>query len=87
MCSITHLTSSSRICRPGGYGADGAASRQADHQPFRAKLKSNPKSFVAQPPRFASTCPTCVQEGVAPRQVDLRPFVLTGRDRLIVPAD
>jgi uncharacterized circularly permuted ATP-grasp superfamily protein len=53
---------------------------------FRAKLKANPRNFVAQPTLALSTCPTCVDEGVAPRHVDLRPFVLTGRDRIrIVP--
>src|SRR6516164_8580184 len=53
---------------------------------FRAKLKSNPRNFIAQPTLALSTCPTCVEEGVAPRHVDLRPFVLTGRDRIrIVP--
>src|SRR5258708_12512001 len=53
---------------------------------FRAKLKSNPNNFIAQPTLALSTCPTCVEEGVAPRHVDLRPFVLAGRDRIrIVP--
>ena len=71
----------------GGYGM--LVGPQADKQTiaiFRAKLKTNPKSFVAQPTLALSTCPTCVDEGVAPRHVDLRPFVLTGRDRIrIVP--
>jgi uncharacterized circularly permuted ATP-grasp superfamily protein len=71
----------------GGYGM--LIGPQADRQTiaaFRAKLKSSPKSFVAQPTLALSTCPTCVQDGVAPRHVDLRPFVLTGRDRVrIVP--
>src|SRR6516165_2937249 len=53
---------------------------------FRSKLKTDPKNFIAQPTLALSTCPTCVEEGVAPRHVDLRPFVLTGRDRIrIVP--
>src|SRR6266487_4486895 len=53
---------------------------------FRAKLKSDPTNFIAQPTLALSTCPTCVEEGVAPRHVDLRPFVLTGRDSVrIVP--
>src|SRR5947209_17553026 len=53
---------------------------------FRIKLKANPKNFIAQPTLALSTCPTCVEEGVAPRHVDLPPFVLTGRDRIrIVP--
>src|SRR6202043_2091935 len=53
---------------------------------FRAKLKTDPKNFIAQPTLALSTCPTCVEEGVAPRHVDLRPFVLSGRDKIrIVP--
>jgi uncharacterized circularly permuted ATP-grasp superfamily protein len=71
----------------GGYGM--LIGPMADKQTiglFRAKLKSNPKNFIAQPTLALSTCPTCVEEGVAPRHVDLRPFVLTGRDRVrIVP--
>src|SRR5437899_4054876 len=53
---------------------------------FRSKIKLNPRNFVAQPTLALSTCPTCVTQGVAPRHVDLRPFVLTGRDQIrIVP--
>jgi uncharacterized circularly permuted ATP-grasp superfamily protein len=71
----------------GGYGMlIGPKSDAATIATFRAKLKSNPKNFIAQPTLALSTCPTCVEEGVAPRHVDLRPFVLTGRDRIrIVP--
>jgi uncharacterized circularly permuted ATP-grasp superfamily protein len=71
----------------GGYGMlIGPMADKATLATFRAKLKSNAKNFVAQPTLALSTCPTCVDEGVAPRHVDLRPFVLTGRDRIrIVP--
>jgi uncharacterized circularly permuted ATP-grasp superfamily protein len=71
----------------GGYGMlIGPAASSAQIAEFRAKLKSNPKNFIAQPTLALSTCPTCVDAGVAPRHVDLRPFVLTGRDRIrIVP--
>jgi uncharacterized circularly permuted ATP-grasp superfamily protein len=71
----------------GGYGMliGPAASKVAIEQ-FRAKLKTAPQRFIAQPTLALSTCPTCVEQGVAPRHVDLRPFVLTGRDRVrIVP--
>jgi uncharacterized circularly permuted ATP-grasp superfamily protein len=71
----------------GGYGMliGPTASKVAIEQ-FRAKLKSAPKNFIAQPTLALSTCPTCVDAGVAPRHVDLRPFVLSGRDRTrIVP--
>jgi uncharacterized circularly permuted ATP-grasp superfamily protein len=71
----------------GGYGMlIGPTANTAQIAAFRAKLKSHPTNFIAQPTLALSTCPTCVEEGVAPRHVDLRPFVLTGRDRIrIVP--
>lgn len=71
----------------GGFGMlIGPAASAAQIGDFRDKLKSNPKNFIAQPTLALSTCPTCVEAGIAPRHVDLRPFVLTGRDRVrIVP--
>jgi len=71
----------------GGYGMlIGPSADKATIAAFRAKLKSAPKNFIAQPTLALSTCPTCVDSGLAPRHVDLRPFVLTGRDRVrIVP--
>src|SRR5204862_3159068 len=66
----------------GGYGMMiGPQADKAMIAAFRAKLKYDPKNFVAQPTLARSTSPTCVEEGVAPRPVDLRPFLLTGRDR------
>jgi uncharacterized circularly permuted ATP-grasp superfamily protein len=71
----------------GGYGMlIGPKEDKTTIAAFRAKLKSDPKNFIAQPTLALSTCPTCVEEGIAPRHVDLRPFVLAGRDRIrIVP--
>jgi uncharacterized circularly permuted ATP-grasp superfamily protein len=71
----------------GGYGMlIGPKADKATIAAFRAKLKYDPKNFIGQPTLALSTTPTCVEEGVAPRHVDLRPFVLTGRDRIrIVP--
>jgi uncharacterized circularly permuted ATP-grasp superfamily protein len=71
----------------GGYGMlIGPKADKAQLEAFRAKVKSNPKNFIAQPTLALSTVPTCVEEGIAPRHVDLRPFVLVGRDRIrIVP--
>jgi uncharacterized circularly permuted ATP-grasp superfamily protein len=71
----------------GGYGMlIGPKADKATIAAFRAKLKANPKNFIAQPTLALSTVPTCVEEGVAPRHVDLRPFVLVGRDKIrIVP--
>ncbi|MCF3936189.1 circularly permuted type 2 ATP-grasp protein [Acuticoccus sp. M5D2P5] len=63
----------------GGYGMlVGPTATKAEIEDFRAKLKSNPDEFIAQPTLALSTCPTFVGEGVAPRHVDLRPFVLAG---------
>jgi uncharacterized circularly permuted ATP-grasp superfamily protein len=71
----------------GGYGM--LIGPQADRttvEAFRTKLKADPRNFIAQPTLALSTVPTCVAAGIAPRHVDLRPFVLTGRDRVrIVP--
>jgi uncharacterized circularly permuted ATP-grasp superfamily protein len=71
----------------GGYGMlIGPAADKATVAAFRAKLKVKPAGFIAQPTLALSTCPTCVEAGVAPCHVDLRPFVLTGRDKIrIVP--
>jgi uncharacterized circularly permuted ATP-grasp superfamily protein len=53
---------------------------------FAKKLRARPNDYIAQPTLALSTCPTYTDEGVAPRHVDLRPFVLVGGDGVrIVP--
>ena len=71
----------------GGYGMlVGPHATKAQLDGFAAKLRATPEKFIAQPTLALSTCPTLVDEGVAPRHVDLRPFVLTGaRGSHIVP--
>ncbi|MFK8250950.1 circularly permuted type 2 ATP-grasp protein [Ancylobacter terrae] len=71
----------------GGYGMlIGPRADKAQIELFRAKLKQDPDNFIAQPTLALSTCPTFVEEGIAPRHVDLRPFVLSGSDKVrIVP--
>ncbi|MEM1047704.1 MAG: circularly permuted type 2 ATP-grasp protein [Pseudomonadota bacterium] len=65
----------------GGYGMlVGPKSDKKTCEEFALKLKANPEDFIAQPTLALSTCPTFVNEGVAPRHVDLRPFVLSGPD-------
>lgn len=62
----------------GGYGMlVGPKASAEEIELFRAKLKERPQEFIAQPTLALSTCPTLVNEGVAPRHVDLRPFVLS----------
>ncbi len=71
----------------GGYGMlIGPKADKTMIETFRNKLKTDPNNFIAQPTLALSTCPTAVSEGIAPRHVDLRPFVLSGRDKVrIVP--
>ncbi len=65
----------------GGYGMlVGPHATQQQIQSFRKKLKHDPAGFIAQPTLALSTCPTFAASGIAPRHVDLRPFVLSGAD-------
>jgi uncharacterized circularly permuted ATP-grasp superfamily protein len=70
----------------GGYGMlIGPAASKAEIDAFRERIRANPSKYIAQPTLALSTCPTFVEGGVAPRHVDLRPFVLSGRDVRMVP--
>jgi len=70
----------------GGYGMlVGPASTQAEIAEFRAHLLANPSNYIAQPTLSLSTCPTYVESGIAPRHIDLRPFVLSGTEVQMVP--
>jgi len=62
----------------GGYGMlVGPASTKAEIETFRAKLIADPDDFIAQPTLSLSTAPTLDGGKLAPRHVDLRPFVLS----------
>ena len=71
----------------GGYGMlVGPHSTASEREIFAEKINANPRNYIAQPTLALSTCPTLVEKGIAPRHIDLRPFVLTGRDQIrIVP--
>jgi uncharacterized circularly permuted ATP-grasp superfamily protein len=61
----------------GGYGMlVGPAASQSEIETFRQKLKANPDNYIAQPTLALSTVPILTEAGLAPRHVDLRPFVL-----------
>ena len=69
------------VAGSGGYGMlVGPTSSKAQIEAFRGKLERSPENFIAQPTLALSTCPTFTDSGLAPRHVDLRPFVLTGAD-------
>ena len=65
----------------GGYGMlMGPMSTKAERGRFADSLKSDPRSFIAQPVVTLSTVPTLVSDRLEPRHVDLRPFILSGRE-------
>ncbi|NCE93054.1 circularly permuted type 2 ATP-grasp protein [Pseudomonas sp. L13] len=70
----------------GGYGMlVGPASTAAEIEDFRLRIKARPHAYIAQPTLSLSTCPTFVENGIAPRHIDLRPFVLSGKETRLVP--
>ena len=70
----------------GGYGMlVGPASTKAEIAQFKEILIKHPDQYIAQPTLALSTCPTFVDSGIAPRHIDLRPFVLSGKTIKMVP--
>nr|WP_293608091.1 circularly permuted type 2 ATP-grasp protein [Ponticaulis sp.] len=70
----------------GGYGMlIGPKSTAEEREQYAQRLKAKPSAFIAQPTLSLSTCPTLVEEGVAERHVDFRPFVLTGDISQVTP--
>ena len=70
----------------GGYGMlIGPTASKREIAEFAKRLKANPANYIAQPTLALSACPTHVQSGLAPRHVDLRPYVLVGDKVRITP--
>jgi uncharacterized circularly permuted ATP-grasp superfamily protein len=70
----------------GGYGMlVGPTASAGMRQEFSEVLKAKSSDYIAQPTLSLSTCPTFVGSGVAPRHIDLRPYVLVGNEIRIVP--
>ncbi len=71
----------------GGYGmlVGPTASKERDRGVPRQAARPSPRTTSRQPTLALSTCPTLVEAGVAPRHLDLRPFVLFGDQVRLVP--
>ncbi len=70
----------------GGYGMlIGPKADKAEHEKFRQLVKNKPNGYIVQPTLSLSTVPTLVEEGIAPRHVDLRPYVLYGENIEVIP--
>ena len=67
----------------GGYGMlVGPAATKKEVEEFRGKIVANPTNYIAQPTLSLSTCPIFTKKGLAPRHVDLRPFVLMSPNKI-----
>jgi uncharacterized circularly permuted ATP-grasp superfamily protein len=70
----------------GGYGMlMGPYASAKERTEFHAKVKANPRNYIAQPVVTLSTCPTWTDEGLAPRHVDLRPYIVSGKSTWVLP--
>jgi uncharacterized circularly permuted ATP-grasp superfamily protein len=67
----------------GGYGMlVGPAASRREIAAFKNKLEASPDNYIAQPTLSLSTVPILTRKGLAPRHVDLRPFVLVSPDKI-----
>ncbi|NRA29329.1 MAG: circularly permuted type 2 ATP-grasp protein [Parvularculaceae bacterium] len=70
----------------GGYGMlVGPAATKAEIEAYADRLRADPKDFIAQPTLSLSTVPSFVEEGIAPRHVDFRPYALVGKKVRLIP--
>jgi len=68
----------------GGYGIMiGPKAPQKEREEVIAKIKKNPREFIAQPLEILSTAPTITKNDIEPRHLDLRPFVLSGKSTYV----
>jgi uncharacterized circularly permuted ATP-grasp superfamily protein len=70
----------------GGYGVViGPKSTRAELEECRKKIEANPENYISQPVVDLSVCPTVVDTRIEPRHVDLRPYVVTGKESWVLP--
>jgi uncharacterized circularly permuted ATP-grasp superfamily protein len=70
----------------GGYGMlIGPKSAKKEQQEFIEKIKRNPRNYIAQPMINLSRVPTLTEDTIEGRHVDLRPYILYGKEIKIIP--
>ncbi|QPH53548.1 circularly permuted type 2 ATP-grasp protein [Pontivivens ytuae] len=70
----------------GGYGMlIGPKSTEQEIEDYRKRIEADPAGFIAQPTLKLSAAPTLGDEGLVPRHVDLRPFVISGQETKLIP--
>ncbi len=68
----------------GGYGMlIGPKATKAELKKFSRQILANPRNYMAQPMLNLSTAPTIVDSHAEPRHLDLRPFILSGKDTYV----
>jgi len=70
----------------GGYGITiGPRASKEELQTARASILADPANWISQPMIGLSVAPTLAEDGIGPRHLDLRPFIVTGRDSWVLP--
>jgi uncharacterized circularly permuted ATP-grasp superfamily protein len=70
----------------GGYGVVvGPKASKSEIEECRARIKEQPENYISQPVVGLSVCPTLIDSGIEPRHVDLRPYIITGRESWVLP--
>ena len=68
----------------GGYGMlIGPQASKQERDKFARQIRANPRNYMAQPMLILSTAPTLIDDNVEPRHLDLRPFILSGKDTYV----
>ena len=63
----------------------GPASTAEEREAYKLRVMRNPENYIAQPTLALSTSPTLIDGEIVPRHVDLRPFVLSGKETSVIP--
>jgi uncharacterized circularly permuted ATP-grasp superfamily protein len=70
----------------GGYGVVvGPKATRAELEACRARIEENPSNYISQPMIDLSVCPTLIDGSIEPRHVDLRPYIVTGKQSWVLP--
>jgi uncharacterized circularly permuted ATP-grasp superfamily protein len=70
----------------GGYGITiGPRASKEELEKARASLLADPDNWISQPLIGLSVAPTLGEDGIGPRHLDLRPFIVTGKDSWVLP--
>ncbi len=85
---LSHLTELvvKQVHGSGGYGMlIGNAATSVEIEEFARRIKAEPGAYIAQPILALSSAPSLTERGIEPRHVDLRPYVITGRETRLIP--